>query len=502
MRLAVLVVLAVLASAPAAALLAAQPVPTGPETLVLPDGGDPAVAAAPDGRFVILSRGAIARAFGPDGAPLSDAIALRPGNNEIGALSPDLAALAGGGYVAVWANLRIGGGPAGGSPPLVVGGQETISARILDAAGQPAGPEIALAGPAYLSVVAADPTGGFVAAWQALPTGTGPARIAARRYDAQGVPRGAEVTVAEQWTQFAIASLPDGGFAVAWEEDQDVLFRLFGPDGSPASGEIQGSGTDLPDHTAPRIGTDAAGRIVLAWHEANVAAHNGARLRARRFAPGGSPLGPEIPVHSVTAEEYLYTPDLAVRSDGSFLVTWGTDKDRKWDLLARAFAADDTPEGNPFPLQTNLGYQQEPDAAPMPDGWVLTWEQEGVKPYGVYVRRFLAGCGGPGLCLRDGRFRAEVTWHVPGTGQSGAGSPIPRTGDTGAFWFFSPSNYELLVKVLDGRGVNGHYWVFYGALTDVEFDLTVTDTQTGQQRTYHNPAGTMASRADTEAFPQ
>jgi hypothetical protein len=35
---------------------------------------------------------------------------------------------------------------------------------------------------------------------------------------------------------------------------------------------------------------------------------------------------------------------------------------------------------------------------------------------------------------------------------------------------------------------------------DVAFDLTVTDTATGQQRTYHNTAGTMASRADTGAF--
>jgi len=57
-----------------------------------------------------------------------------------------------------------------------------------------------------------------------------------------------------------------------------------------------------------------------------------------------------------------------------------------------------------------------------------------------------------------------------------------------------------VVKVLDGRALNDHFWLFYGSLTNVEFDLTVTDTVTGQERTYHNPAGTMASRADTEAF--
>ena len=120
---------------------------------------------------------------------------------------------------------------------------------------------------------------------------------------------------------------------------------------------------------------------------------------------------------------------------------------------------------------------------------------------GVYVRSFSPGCGGaaPALCLGSGRFRVEVAWKTE-AGAAGVGSPIPLTDDTGAFWFFSPSNYELNVKILDGRGNNGHFWVFYGSLTNVEFDLTVTDTATGQQRTYHNPAGTMASRADTSAF--
>ena len=79
---------------------------------------------------------------------------------------------------------------------------------------------------------------------------------------------------------------------------------------------------------------------------------------------------------------------------------------------------------------------------------------------------------------------------------------MPLTDETGTFWFFDSSNVELLVKVLDGRPLNGHHWVFYASRTDVEFDLTVTDTATGAQRVYHNPAGTLASRADTEAFPE
>ena len=53
---------------------------------------------------------------------------------------------------------------------------------------------------------------------------------------------------------------------------------------------------------------------------------------------------------------------------------------------------------------------------------------------------------------------------MPAHGTSGRGAAVPLTGDTGYFWFFNSANVELIVKVLDGRTVNGQFWVFYGAL--------------------------------------
>ncbi len=54
--------------------------------------------------------------------------------------------------------------------------------------------------------------------------------------------------------------------------------------------------------------------------------------------------------------------------------------------------------------------------------------------------------------------------------------------------------------MLDGRAVNGHFWVFYGALSDADYTLRVEDLATGRVRTYHNPAGRLASAGDTGAF--
>jgi hypothetical protein len=104
------------------------------------------------------------------------------------------------------------------------------------------------------------------------------------------------------------------------------------------------------------------------------------------------------------------------------------------------------------------------------------------------------------LCLNDGRFRVEVAWG-DFAGNTGAGHAVALTGDTGYFWFFTSNNIELVVKALDGRAVNGRYWLFYGALSNVEYTITVTDTATGQVKTYTNPSGNLGSVADTAAFP-
>jgi ELWxxDGT repeat protein len=103
------------------------------------------------------------------------------------------------------------------------------------------------------------------------------------------------------------------------------------------------------------------------------------------------------------------------------------------------------------------------------------------------------------LCLNGGRFAVDVVWK-DFQSHTGKGTAVPLTADTGTFWFFNASNVELVVKALDGRPVNGHFWLFYGALSNVQYTLTVTDTQTGKIKTYTNPAGRFASVADTLAF--
>jgi hypothetical protein len=101
------------------------------------------------------------------------------------------------------------------------------------------------------------------------------------------------------------------------------------------------------------------------------------------------------------------------------------------------------------------------------------------------------------LCLLGRRFSATVDWHNPGNGQSGSGSTVALSDVTGSFYFTDPSNVELMVKMID---FGDRVAVFYGALSDLEYTIHVTDTATGAVKTYHSTAGKLCGGLDNSAF--
>jgi hypothetical protein len=104
------------------------------------------------------------------------------------------------------------------------------------------------------------------------------------------------------------------------------------------------------------------------------------------------------------------------------------------------------------------------------------------------------------MCLDGGRFQVEATWTTP-DGATGSAHTVSLTDDSGYLWFFSDTNVEAVVKVLDACSFASHFWVFAGGLTNVQTVLKVTDSKTGVVRTYNNPQG-MAFEPiqDTAAF--
>lgn len=107
------------------------------------------------------------------------------------------------------------------------------------------------------------------------------------------------------------------------------------------------------------------------------------------------------------------------------------------------------------------------------------------------------------LCLGGGRFEAKAAFRLAD------GEPVrpalrseaPAASRSGLLGLGSADDPQLMLKVVDGCAENDHFWVELAALTDLELEVSVRDTQTGRTWVFYNPEGKAAGVVrDLDAF--
>ncbi|HSN87659.1 MAG TPA: hypothetical protein VL025_12925, partial [Thermoanaerobaculia bacterium] len=111
----------------------------------------------------------------------------------------------------------------------------------------------------------------------------------------------------------------------------------------------------------------------------------------------------------------------------------------------------------------------------------------------------------PDLYLQDQKFQVRVEWSTSDGALHGNGYAVPLSNESGLFWFFQASNPEILVKILDGRPVNGHWWVFISSNTSLEFKVYVGQIDRSnppflEEKVYVSPAGANKNFIDITTF--
>lgn len=483
---------------PAAWLAAETPlVPRGPAAQVNSTAGSsggeaPVPALAPDGNLLVVwgtpresGTSILDRRFDATGKPASAEAVVSAGP---GRQSPRIIPFGPDRFLAVWSNILP---PPLSGPRRAAGAVDSLSARLLDATGAPLGSEVQADTSgmgAYEPLLAALPGGGAVAVWERT-------RLAGRLFNAAGQPVGAEIGIAPGCAArtVALSGLSGGGFLVLWMGTSDapastcagVHGRVFGADGQPIGNNV----FQIP--YAQAIAVAPNGNFLAL---ASTPLGTSPELQSTLYRVDGVALGSRV---LATADAGPPAPvAVGVDDAGRFLALWTTPDPAAGTVLhGRLLDANGIPAGDPFLAGSRADGQPLAARATGQGGeWAVSWTG---GPEALYVRRF-----GPcsGLCLNASRFNVTVDWINPRDGSTGTGHALPLTGDTGSFWFFDPRNVELDVKVLDGRGVNGHFWVFYASLSDVEFTVKVTDLETGAEKSYHNQPYTLASQADVTAF--
>ena len=237
---------------------------------------------------------------------------------------------------------------------------------------------------------------------------------------------------------------------------------------------------------------------VVAWNAAGVSPSDAVRLNPPAEPPPQPPPGPPTTAGfaarpaGAEAIDLTWTGEWAAPSRGTLTVEARTFRRPAWRQVATAPATAGSARVSGLNRDTPYTFRLRSGAEVSGNASATTGDPVGDCRSG---QRY--------LCLRRQSFEVRVHWSNPdNAGDNGAGAAVPVaiSDESGLFWFFDPDNIELAVKVLDGRGVNGAFWVFFGALTDVEYWLTVEDTEGGGRRTYHNPPKTTCGQSDVAAF--
>ncbi len=107
-----------------------------------------------------------------------------------------------------------------------------------------------------------------------------------------------------------------------------------------------------------------------------------------------------------------------------------------------------------------------------------------------------SGVADTDLLLSNERVSVSLTWRNQYDGRTGRGTGVRQLDQYGYFWFDSPGNPEVFVKVLDFGGPS--FLVFHSALSDLEYEVVFTVLRTGIAYRYKRTAGSVCGGVDGE----
>jgi hypothetical protein len=252
------------------------------------------------------------------------------------------------------------------------------------------------------SAVAMDAAGNFVITWTSTGQDGSGYGIYAQRYNAAGVPQGAEFQVNTYTTGnqrgSAVAMDAAGDFVITWMstgQDGDsygVYAQRYN-----AAGESQGSEFQVNTYTTNyqysplAVAMDAAGDFVVTWTSYGQDGDS-LGIYAQRYDKMGAPQGSEFQVNTYTTSYQLY-PAVAMDAAGDFVITWmsyGQDGSGS-GIFAQRYDKTGVPQGSEFRVNTYTTYNQNSPAVAMDAAgdFVVAWYTfASERKYGVYAQRY------------------------------------------------------------------------------------------------------------------
>ena len=253
----------------------------------------------------------------------------------------------------------------------------------------------------HYSQISSYADGSYVVVWQSWLYDGSKYGIAARRYDADGLPLADQfpvnATTAGDQNFPDVAVLNDGGFIITWESTttdtgRDIFAQRFDKDSVNVGSEVFVNTYKLGEQTKPSVAALADGGWVIMWSTDGQDGSGGA-VYGQRYDPDGEKAGLMFRANTFTEGDQS-TPNVAALPAGGFVVVWESVKQDFFGkgVFGQRFDESGSIVGGEFQVNTsNFGEQTVPLVAALKDGgWVVVWEsteQDGGH-YDIIAQRF------------------------------------------------------------------------------------------------------------------
>jgi hypothetical protein len=264
-------------------------------------------------------------------------------------------------------------------------------------------------------VVAMDPNGNFVVAWNSnLQDGSGWG-IYAKRFDAAGVAQGSEFRVnsgtSGNQEGVSIGMADDGSFVISFTDYNanagDIYIQRYDASGVAQGGNVLASTTTSLTQGYSEIAVNGGGDFVVVWESENQDPGSTFGIYGQRYNASGVAQGGEFRVNATTAGQQYY-PSVGIDSSGNFLVAWESatqDTGGNSGIYAQRFNAAGAAQDSEFRVNTTTaGAQTMATVAMRADGqFIVSWVSNGqdvASTLGVYAREYNAAGIGQGSEFR------------------------------------------------------------------------------------------------------
>ncbi len=302
-----------------------------------------------------------------------------------------------------------------------------------------------------------DGNGNYVITWKDDRNGTN-FDIYAQIYLSDGTTFGDNFKVTdinETFTQYrpSIAVDPNLNFVITWIDKRDgwewnIYAQRFSSDGTKLGDNFKvNTDTDDVEQEHPSVSIDSCGNFVIVWADER----NGEwDIYCQRYLFDGSPIGDNFKINDDVGNSTQYWPTCSCNKSGDLIVSW-VDKryNDNYDIYAQRLLSDGTLLGNNFKVNTDIGdaYQFRPDIAIKENGdFIITWGDERNGDWDVYAQRYL----NDGSPLGD---NFKISDDTTNTSQRNSSISIDLTGNFIVSWEDTRNDCDIYARRFNSEAI-------------------------------------------------